>query len=142
MVRIGKKTAVALLALPNSGAARYYAVVVPPLLLLTVIILPMAWNHPVKRWIAAAISLTFLLTAAVADRAIIRNLRGDPGRAVATLARVAPGGAIVSVDYSRSSAILIAAARSQRERHRAGALPASIGTVTVPASIIQLACPP
>ncbi|WCP70628.1 MULTISPECIES: hypothetical protein [Sphingomonas] len=106
--------AVALLALPNSGAARYYAVVVPPLLLLTVIILPMAWNHPVKRWIAAAISLTFLLTAAVADRAIIRNLRGDPGRAVATLARVAPGGAIVSVDYSRSSAILIAAARSQR----------------------------
>ena len=106
--------AVALLTLPNSGAARYYAVVVPPVLLLTAIVLPLAWTHPVERWIAAGIAAVFLINAAVSDRAMIRSLRGDPGRAIATLARVAPGGAIVSVDYSRSSAILIAAARSQR----------------------------
>jgi len=105
---------VALLALPNSGASRYYAVVVPPVLLLASIILPMAWERRGGRWVAGGIALVFLANAAVADIAMIRNLRGDPGRAVAALRDMAPAGAAVSVDYSRSSAILTAAARSQR----------------------------
>lgn len=104
---------VALLALPNSGASRYYAVVVPPLLLLTAVVLALGWRQAVGRWFAIGILLAFLANAAFADGAMIRNLRGDPGRAVAALAALAPHGAVVSVDYSRSSAILIAAARSQ-----------------------------
>jgi hypothetical protein len=104
---------VALLALPNSGAARYYIVIVPPLLLLAAITLPAAWHRPVDRWLAGGIALAFLVQAGFADSAMVRNLRGDPGRAIATLARVAPRGAVVSVDYDRSSAILIAAAWSQ-----------------------------
>lgn len=104
---------VALLALPNSGASRYYVVVVPPLLLLAAIALPAAWNRPIGRWLASGVVLSFLVNAAFADVTMIRNLRGDPGRAVATLARIAPRGAKVSVDYPRSSAILIAAAWSQ-----------------------------
>lgn len=106
--------AVALVALPNSGASRYYAVVVPPLLLLTAILLPLAWKGAFGRWLACGIALVFVANAAFADGALIRNLRGDPGRSVATLARVAPANATVSVDYARSTAILIAAARSQR----------------------------
>lgn len=107
---------VALLALPNSGASRYYIVIVPPLLLLAAIVLPLAWRHRTGRWLAGAIGIGFLGNAAIADGTVIDNLRGDPGRAVAVLARIAPHGAVVSVDYSRSNAILIAAARSQRYR--------------------------
>ena len=106
--------AVALLTLPNSGASRYYVVVVPPLLLMTSIVVPLAWQQPLGRWMAGGIVLVFLVNAMIADYAMIRNLRGDPGRAIASLARVAPRGAVVSVDYSRSSAILIAAAHSGR----------------------------
>lgn len=106
--------AVALLGLPNSGLSRYYVVIVPPLLLLTAIALPLAWKDRIGRWLAGGIALAFLANAVVSDSAMIRNLRGDPGRAVATLAKVAPHGAAVSLDYDRSSAVLIAAARSQR----------------------------
>lgn len=104
---------VALLAFPNSGAARYYIVIVPPLLLFAAITLPAAWHRPADRWIAGGIALVFLVQAGFADSAMVRNLRGDPGRAIAMLATVAPRGAVVSLDYDRSSAILIAAARSQ-----------------------------
>lgn len=104
---------VAIVALPNSGAARYYVVILPPLLLLAAIALSSAARQPVGRWLAAAIGLAFLANTAWADGALLRNLRGDPGRAVATLAHTAPHGAAVSLDYARSSAILIAAARSQ-----------------------------
>ncbi|KQM27090.1 hypothetical protein ASE57_08885 [Sphingomonas sp. Leaf11] len=107
---------VALLALPNSGAARYYIVIVPPLLLFAAITLPAAWHRhrSVDRWLAGGIVLAFLVQAGFADSVMVRNLRGDPGRAIATLSRVAPRGATVSVDYDRSSAILIAAAWSQQ----------------------------
>jgi len=105
---------VAVLALPNSGASRYYIVILPPMLLLAAITLSSAVRKAFVRWLAGAIGLAFLANAAWADGALLRNLRGDPGRAVAALARAAPHGAAVSLDYARSSAILIAAARSQR----------------------------
>ncbi|MDJ0278067.1 hypothetical protein QLH51_14815 [Sphingomonas sp. 2R-10] len=106
--------AIGLLALPNSGGVRYYAVAVPPLLLCAAIALPTAWARGgVWRWIAGGIAAVFLLCAVLHDAQVIANLRGDPGRAVAVLARVAPRGASVSVDHPRSTAILTAAARSQ-----------------------------
>ncbi len=106
--------AVAVLMLPNSGASRYYAVVVPPLLLWAAIVLPAAWSARQYRRVAAVgIAAIFLLNAALRDTALIGNLRGDPGRAVAALAAHAPRGTRVSVDHPRSTAILIAAARSQ-----------------------------
>lgn len=104
---------VAIAALPNSGASRYYIVILPPLLLLATIALSSAARKPVERWLAGGIALAFLGNAAWADGTLLRNLRGDPGLAVTTLASAAPHGAVVSLDYPRSSAILIAAARSQ-----------------------------
>lgn len=101
------------LAMPNSGAARYYAVVVPPVLLVVATVLPLAWQRPRGRFVVGAMAIIFLVNAAVQDSALIRNRRGDPGQAVAALARIAPRGAVVSLDYPRSSAILTAAARSQ-----------------------------
>ncbi len=109
--------AIGLLALPNSGGTRYYAVAVPPLLLGAAIALPAGWaRRGAWRWIAAGIAVVFLLSAGLRDVEVIRNLRGDPGRAVAALAPIAPQGAGVSVDLSRSTAILTAAARSQQYR--------------------------
>lgn len=105
--------AMAMLAMPNSGAARYYAVIVPPVLLLVTIALPPAWRRTRGRFVAGAIAIIFLVNAAFHDSALVRNQRGDPGRAVATLSRMSPRGAVVSLDYPRSSAILTAAARSQ-----------------------------
>ncbi|PZO80785.1 MAG: hypothetical protein DI632_01760 [Sphingomonas hengshuiensis] len=105
---------IGLLALPNSGGARYYAVAVPPMLLCAAIALPTAWMRGGGwRWLAVLVAITFTGSAALRDAAVIANLRGDPGRAVATLARIAPQGASVSFDHSRSTAILTAAARSQ-----------------------------
>lgn len=103
----------AALAMPNSGAARYYAVVVPPVLLFVATTLPLAWQRPRARFVASAVAVVFVVNAAIHDSALIRNRRGDPGRAVATLARISPRGAVVSLDYARSSAILTAAAQSQ-----------------------------
>lgn len=105
---------IGLLALPNSGGARYYAVAVPPVLLCAAIALPNAWARGRGwRWLAVVIVVAFTASTALRDAQVITNLRGDPGRAVATLARIAPQGASVSVDHSRSTAILTAAARSQ-----------------------------
>lgn len=105
--------AVALFALPNSGASRYYAVAVPPLLLWASIALSAAWAAA-RGWrtVALAVGLCFLIAAASRDAAMVTNLRGDPARAIDTLATVAPGGAVVATDLSRSNAILIAGARS------------------------------
>lgn len=116
----------AVLAMPNSGAARYYAVIVPPVLLFVAIALPLAWQWPRGRLVAGAMAVVFLTNAAVQNSALIRNRRGDPGQAVATLARIAPRGTAVSLDYARSSAILIAAARSQH----------------YPLSLAEAPCPP
>lgn len=105
---------IGLLSLPNSGGARYYAVAVPPVLLCAAIALPHAWTRGRGwRWLAVVIAVAFTASTALRDAQIIANLRGDPGRAVATLAHVAPQGTSVSVDHSRSTAILTAAARSQ-----------------------------
>lgn len=108
---------VALLSLPNSGISRYYAVAVPPLLLWAAITLPIVW-HKGTYWrpLALSIGVIFLAGAVQRDIAMTGNLRGDPGRAIATLAARAPNGAIVSVELPRSTAILIAAARSQGYR--------------------------
>ncbi|WP_156359856.1 hypothetical protein [Sphingomonas sp. Leaf10] len=112
---IGLPLAVALLALPNSGAARYYMIAVPPLLLLASITLPVLWTkRRIWRLPILAAGAVFCWTAIDRNLALITNLRGDPGRAVRTLAAVAPHGATVSVALSRSTAILNAAARSRR----------------------------
>ncbi|PXA93250.1 hypothetical protein DMC47_22400 [Nostoc sp. 3335mG] len=106
---------VALAALPNSGVSpRYYAVAVPPMLLLASIALPTAWRKGLA-WQTLAVSAAgvFFVTGIDRNIAIIRNLRGDPGRAVAVMAKAAPQGTTVTIDHSRSSAILIAAAWSQ-----------------------------
>ncbi len=108
---------IALLALPNSGASRYYAVAVPPLLLWVSIALPVAWRRGIG-WqiVTIAVGVIFVAGAAKRDAAMIANLRGDPGRVVTALAERSPDGAIVSVELSRSTAILIAAARSRHYR--------------------------
>ncbi|MEN2746594.1 hypothetical protein [Sphingomonas sp. T9W2] len=112
---IGLPLAVALLALPNSGAARYYIIAVPPLLLLASISLPALWTkRQVWRLPILVAGAVFCWKAIERDVALVENLRGDPSRAVRTLAAVAPDGAAVSVALSRSTAILKAAARSQR----------------------------
>jgi hypothetical protein len=112
---IGLPLAVALLALPNSGAARYYMIAVPPLLLLTSITLPVLWTkRRIWRLPILAAGAVFCWTAIDRNLALLTNLRGDPGRAARTLAAVAPHGATVSVALSRSTAILNAAARSRR----------------------------
>ncbi|MGN7159613.1 hypothetical protein [Sphingomonas sp. SAFR-052] len=112
---VGLPLAVALLALPNSGAARYYIIAVPPLLLLAASTLPVLWRkRRAWRLPVLVVGALFSWTAIDRDLALVANLRGDPGRAVRTLAAVAPQGATVSVALSRSTAILNAAARSQR----------------------------
>lgn len=108
---------VASIALPNSGASRYYAVAVPPLLLWASIALPFVWRGGSGwRIVAIAVGVAFLAGAAKRDSAMTANLRGDPGRAVTALAARSPNGATVSVELSRSTAILIAAARAQGYR--------------------------
>ncbi|KQN80338.1 hypothetical protein ASE90_15630 [Sphingomonas sp. Leaf67] len=108
---------VALLALPNSGASRYYIVAVPPLLLSAASTLPVLWaRRGVWRLPVLIAGALFVWTAIERDGALVANLRGDPGQAVSKLIEVGPGGARVSVALSRSTAILIAAARSRGYR--------------------------
>ncbi len=108
---------VALLALPNSGASRYYIVAVPPLLLSAACILPVLWaRRGVWRLPVLIAGTVFVWTAVERDGALVTNLRGDPGQAISKLTEVAPDGARVSVALSRSTAILIAAARSRGYR--------------------------
>ncbi|WP_242115662.1 hypothetical protein [Sphingomonas lacusdianchii] len=112
---VGLPLAVALLALPNSGAARYYIIAVPPLLLMASTTLPALWTGR-RRWRlpVLVVGAVFCWKAIDRDMALVGNLRGDPSRAIRTLVAVAPDGAAVSVALSRSTAILRAAARSER----------------------------
>lgn len=112
---VGLPVAVALAALPNSGAARYYAVAVPPLLLWAAVALPVLWRGSA---LAAMAALGFVATSMVRDARLATDLRGDPGRAVGAMIAAAPVGAAVSIDHPRSRAILLAGARAQRYRLR------------------------
>lgn len=112
---VGLPLAVALLALPNSGAARYYIIAVPPLLLMASTTLPTLWTgRRLWRLPILLAGAAFCWKAIDRDVALVENLRGDPSRAIRALVAVAPDGAAVSVALSRSTAILRAAARSQR----------------------------
>ncbi|KQN37706.1 hypothetical protein ASG37_11845 [Sphingomonas sp. Leaf407] len=107
--------AVALLGLPNSGAARYYVVALPPLLLWAAIALPRGWAAGRElRAVTVVIGVSFVVGAAVRDRQLAGNLRGDPGRALDAMAARSLTGTTVSIEYPRSSAILSVAARQRR----------------------------
>lgn len=105
--------AVAALYLPNSGASRYYIVALPPVLLWMAIALPRAWSKGGAWRMAAVVVATVFTTAAMVRTVeLVGNLRGDPGLAIREIEARQPKGAIIAVEHSRSTAILLTAARS------------------------------
>jgi hypothetical protein len=113
IITIALPMAVGILALPNSGASRYYIVAVPPVLLCAAIALPIAWQAGrFWRLLSGGIAAAFVLSASARNSVLISDLRGDPGRAIETMIRLAPHGALVSVEHPRSTAILLTAAHA------------------------------
>jgi hypothetical protein len=105
--------AVASLQLGNSGFPRYYLLCAVALLLLAAEALGLLLARPGKRrWIAIGFLGLIALAGIARDLAIARSPRGDPGAALAEIARRAPNGADVAIGAPRSSAVLRAAAAS------------------------------
>ena len=105
--------AVALGRIGNAGFARYYLVACTALLLLVAELAGRAvasggW----RRAVGVAVVAIILVVSLARDQGLATSLRGDPGRAVATMRAAAPGGTSVGVDTIRPTAVLDAAART------------------------------
>ncbi len=105
--------AVALSRIGNAGFARYYLVACTALLLLVAELAGRAIaSGSWRRAVGVAVVAIILVASLARDQALARSLRGDPGRAVATMRAAAPGGTSVGVDTIRPTAVLDAAART------------------------------
>lgn len=111
LVLVALPVTVALLQLGNSGNPRYFLVIAVVALLLVGEALGLLWSRWRSTRLAALAFLALLLgTSIVADVELIRNQRGDVGRAIDEIARRHPGGSIIRVDSTRASAVLRSAA--------------------------------
>ncbi len=103
--------AIALWRIGNAGFARYYLVLVVGLLLLVAdragpALARAGW----RRWSAIGVIALVVGASLYRDVALVSAARGDPGRAIAAMARRAPGGTTILIDSVRPSAVLDIAA--------------------------------
>ncbi|URW76636.1 glycosyltransferase family 39 protein [Sphingomonas donggukensis] len=111
----GLPLAIALLHIGNAGMSRYY-------LLSSVALLLMLGNAlggaliagGRRRWVALALMVGFGIGAMAYAIDLVGNRRGDPARAIATIARSSPAGAAIALDRPRASAVIEAAAAARR----------------------------
>ena len=95
----------------NVGMARYYLTTAVAFLLAIGVMAGRAWRAGgVRRFVVGAGLLLFAVATGVQDMALVTNRRADPGLAIAAMAKPAPGGAAVSLDRPRASAVIEAAA--------------------------------
>ncbi|TXC70101.1 hypothetical protein FSB78_03400 [Sphingomonas ginsenosidivorax] len=105
--------ALALSRINNAGFARYYFLACIGLVLLVAELSGAAIARGGWRRAVAVVLLAVVVVASLSrDRALALALRGDPGRAVATMRMAAPAGTSVGVDTIRPTAVLEAAART------------------------------
>lgn len=103
--------AVGLLRVGNSGFARYYLPSALGLLLIASEWIGRGIGSPDRRrWLSLA-ALAIVLGAGLwRDSELIRLQRGEPGRPLETVARLAPGGATVAFAEERLRGVMLAAA--------------------------------
>lgn len=98
---IGFPVAVAVLAIGNSGLARYY-LIAGAVLLLAIAKAP--------RIAALPLSVVILGGSILGDLDLVQNLRADPRRIVAAMANAHPAGATYAAEAARDSAVVAVAA--------------------------------
>jgi hypothetical protein len=111
--------AVGLLHVGNSGFARYYLPSALGLLLIASEWLGGGIAAPDKRrWLSLAVLAILLGASLWRDSELIRLQRGEPGRPLATVAKLAPGGANIAFAEERLRGVMLAAAARSGYRFR------------------------